>query len=233
MEVTRACPWSPIYARTIGNVMLNLVAIFLTAFVVGLSGAMMPGPVLTVTISETYKKGFWAGPLLVLGHAMLELTLIIGLVLGLNKFLDNEYVKGIVGMGGGLFLLWMGYDITKSAITKAVTLNTQGSSESIALGPVLAGITVSISNPYWTLWWITVGIGFVLQAVRYKFLGLAFFYSGHILADLLWYSFISLVVVSGKKFISDHIYRNILVFCGLFLIGFAVFFVYSGIRFLS
>lgn len=209
--------------------MLVLLTIFITAFLVGLSGAMMPGPVLTVTVSETYKRGFWAGPLVVLGHAILELALLIGLMLGLNKVLQADAVMGVIGLGGGLFLVWMGWDIARSALKKEVSLDTASSKSNISLGPVLAGITVSLSNPYWTIWWITVGAGFVAQALRYKLVGLGFFYTGHILADLLWYSLISFAVVTGKKFMSDKLYRAILLFCGLFLVFFAGIFIYVGI----
>ena len=56
--------------------MLSLLTIFAGSFVVGLSGAMAPGPVLTVTISETLKRGFKAGPLIILGHTLLEMILL-------------------------------------------------------------------------------------------------------------------------------------------------------------
>jgi len=211
--------------------MLTLATIFLTSFIVGLSGAMMPGPVLTIAVSETYKKGFWAGPLIVLGHAVLELGLVVGIVLGLGKILGNNHVAGFIGIGGGLFLFWMGYDIARSAVKRGIKLDTQSSSSNSAFGPVIAGITVSISNPYWTIWWITVGAGFVMKSLKYKFLGLSVFYGAHIMSDLIWYSLVSLAVVTGKKFLNNQIYRGILTGCGIFLIGLAIFFTYSGILF--
>lgn len=213
--------------------MVSIITIFATSFVVGLSGAMMPGPVLTVAISETYKKGFWAGPLIILGHAVLELSLVIGLVLGLGQVLKSTYVTGSIALGGSMFLLWMGWDIAKSAIKKEVVFETEADQKNSAFGPFVAGITVSLSNPYWSIWWVTVGAGFVLQSLHYKFLGLASFYIGHILSDLSWYSLVSLAVVTGKKVLSDQIYQAILVFCGLFLIGLALFFAYSGIKFVT
>lgn len=211
--------------------MLGLVAIFATSLLVGLSGAMMPGPVLTITISESYKRGFWAGPLIVLGHAILELILVVGLALGLSSVLRSSYLSGSIGIVGSFFLIWMGSNIIRSVIREEVKFSTQFSGNNPTFGPIIAGITVSLSNPYWTIWWATVGVGFVLKSLRYKFLGLTFFYGGHILADLLWYSLISLAVVTGKRFLSDRVYRDLLFFCGLFLIAVAVFFAYSGVKF--
>jgi len=212
--------------------MLALSAIFASSFLVGLSGAMMPGPVLTIAISETYKKGFWAGPLIVAGHAILELTLVVGLALGLSNVL-NSYITGSIGVIGGLFLLWMGWSIVRGAIKSKVSLDMRDHGEKPGFGPVVAGITVSLSNPYWTIWWVTVGAGFVIKSLKFKLLGLTSFYAGHIASDLVWYSLISYAVVTGRKFLDDSIYRKILVFCGLFLIGLAFFFIYSGIKFLG
>ncbi len=213
--------------------MLSLATIFLSSFVVGLSGAMMPGPVLTVAISETYKKGFWAGPLLVLGHAVLELALVIGLVAGLGRLLKSSSLIGFIGIGGGLFLLWMGWGIIRSARKPQFSINTHDAGASQKFGPVIAGVTVSISNPYWTIWWVSVGAGFVVQALEQKYLGLAAFFGGHIMSDLAWYSLVSLAIVTGRRLLSDRTYRGILTLCGLFLICLAVYFAYSGTMFLA
>jgi threonine/homoserine/homoserine lactone efflux protein len=85
---------------------LELLAIFTTAFVVGFSGAMMPGPLLTVTIGESARRGFSAGPLLVLGHAVLELVLILALVGGLSIYLTRTAVTHTIAIFGGAFLIY-------------------------------------------------------------------------------------------------------------------------------
>jgi threonine/homoserine/homoserine lactone efflux protein len=93
---------------------------------------------------------------------------------------------------------------------------------------VLAGILFSFSNPYWMLWWATIGLGYITLSMQRGFLGLSFFFSGHILADLVWYSFISAAVAGGIKFLSNKIYRGILVACGIFLLGLGGGFIYYG-----
>ncbi len=54
-----------------------LAGVPVSSFVVALSGALMPGPLLTVTVGEATRRGFWAGPLIILGHGLLELTLVL------------------------------------------------------------------------------------------------------------------------------------------------------------
>ena len=50
--------------------------IFMTSFVIALSGALAPGPLLAACISESTKHGFKSGPLMILGHAILEIIMV-------------------------------------------------------------------------------------------------------------------------------------------------------------
>jgi threonine/homoserine/homoserine lactone efflux protein len=95
--------------------------------------------------------------------------------------------------------------------------------------PVLGGILFSISNPYWILWWATIGLGYITLSLQKGLLGITSFFSGHILADLVWYSLISAAVAGGRKFLSDRVYSGIIVACGIFLLGLGVYFLYYGL----
>ncbi|MDP7240292.1 MAG: LysE family transporter, partial [Dehalococcoidia bacterium] len=68
---------------------LSLPLIFVTAFVVGLSGALFPGPLLAMNVAETARKGFWAGPILVGGHGITEVVMMAALTLGLSRVLEQ------------------------------------------------------------------------------------------------------------------------------------------------
>lgn len=229
--------------------MLEITAIFTTAFIVGFSGAMMPGPLLTVTIGESARRGFMAGPLIVLGHAVLELALILALAGGLSVLLTAARVSQIIAVLGGAFLLYMGAGMARDAAAGRVSLKmtdqagqdgdhingggiSRGPGHPAAkkrMHPVLAGILVSVSNPYWTLWWATVGLGYITLSLQKGTLGLTSFFTGHILADLAWYSLVAAAVAGGRKFLSDRIYGGIIAACGVFLIGLGGYFLYYGI----
>lgn len=208
--------------------MENLLTIFVSSFIIALSGAMMPGPVLTVTISESTKRGFVAGPLIILGHAILEISLLIFLVLGFAGLINNPALLGIVGIAGGAVLLWISFGMLKDI--RHLRLDLSGG-KSVWGGPVVAGILTSLANPYWIIWWATIGLGYVIVSMKFGFIGVAVFFTGHILADLLWYSTVSLFVSRGRKYISDKIYRIIIGVCAVMLISFALYFGISGIRF--
>jgi len=213
--------------------MTKLAAIFATSLFVGFSGALMPGPLLTVVISGSARSGFWEGQALVLGHAVAEVLFVAALAAGLSRLLKRNLVAGLIGLLGGAFLLWMGFDIARNAWWGTVSLDLAvGTKTGLQVGPVITGIAVSISNPYWVLWWATVGASYVTLSLGRGPLGLGCFYVGHILSDWTWYSLVAFLIARGRALLSQSIYRAILLVCGLFLIALSAYFIYSGIKFL-
>jgi len=192
----------------------------------------MPGPLLAYTISASARFGFWAGPLIVLGHAILELTLIVALVLGLNQFVEGDTFTSIVGLAGGLVLIVMGIAMARQGWLK-VPLKLETSSSLVEnRRMIIAGIFVSMSNPYWFIWWATIGMTYLLWSKELGTGGIASFFSGHILSDLVWYSLITFIIATGRKAINDTVYSWLLLVCGVALVGLGGYFAMSGIKFL-
>lgn len=208
-----------------------LAGIFFTSLIIGLSGAAMPGPLLSVAVSESYKKGFWAGPALVVGHAIPEVVLAVLFALGLNEFLHNKVAVGIIGVIGGAFLTWLALSIFLSIRRGTAIDLTQR--EEIGWGPVVAGLWASVSNPGWIVWWATIGARYILLSLDHGIVGLAFFYVGHILADFTWYSLVSFLVSRGRGRISDRVYHAVLYSCALLVLVFALVFIVNGVMTLA
>ncbi len=206
---------------------LALLTIFGTSFLIAFSGAMMPGPLLTVTINESSRRGFMAGPLLIVGHGILELLLVVGLLLGLGPLLQQESVFITTALVGSVVLLWMSIGMFRSL--PALTLQTEASAGK-RKNLLVAGILLSIVNPYWIIWWVTIGLGYILHSLNYGIWGVAAFFIGHILADLLWYAAVSASVWRGKSFLSDQAYKILIGACAVFLVVFAILFAYSGVQ---
>lgn len=210
---------------------MDITALFITAFLVGLSGAMMPGPLLTVTIAESARRGFKAGPLIVLGHAILELALIIALLAGLSLYLQKPVVTTVISVAGGAFLLFMGFNMIKDVLQGRVMLENSknDTGKGINMHPIMAGILVSVSNPFWSVWWATIGLTYLTMALKSGPIGITSFFSGHIMADLLWYSLIAAAIAGGRRFLKQQVYQTIIMLCGLFLIGLGGYFIYGVI----
>jgi threonine/homoserine/homoserine lactone efflux protein len=222
----------------------SVAGIAITSFLVGLSGAMMPGPVLTVTIGETaarlrpdtpdtisraQTRGALAGPLIVLGHGILEVLLVAAVVLGLGKLLILGPVIGTIALLGGAVLTWMAWGMFKSVGSLSLRTGTQQEKRH---HPVLAGLLTTLSNPYWIIWWATIGLSYIAISLRLGLTGLVSFYIGHILSDLIWYGSVSLTLAMGRRLLTDRTYRGLVTACAVLLLGFGLYFGYAGVRYL-
>ena len=204
-----------------------LSGIFGTSFVIALSGALMPGPVLTVTISESSRRGFWAGPLIIVGHGILELALVILLLLGLGPYLSKDIVFGIVGVSGALILIWMALGMFRSLPSLRLDLESNAKGTGNLLW---AGMFMSLANPYWIIWWATIGLGYIIYATKFGAVGIIAFFAGHISADFAWYSVVSFGISKGRNFITDRLYKGIIAVCASALAIFSGWFGFMGIQ---
>jgi threonine/homoserine/homoserine lactone efflux protein len=168
---------------------------------------MMPGPLLGVTIEGSLKRGYIAGPLVVLGHGILEFTLVFAMAFGLREFFSNPIIAGLIGILGGGFLAWMGYDMIKSSLKKTVSLEDQENGGMGHRNLILAGIVVSATNPYFILWWASTG----MESIRFT-----------------WYVAISTAFSKGKKLMNDTVYRWVILCLGAFILIFSVRFIIGG-----
>jgi threonine/homoserine/homoserine lactone efflux protein len=204
---------------------ISLISIFSASFIIALSGALMPGPLLTATISHSTRRGLVAGPLLILGHGILELALVIALISGLEPYVNNDLFFFIVGVSGSIILIWMAYGMLRSV----PNLHLEWESSDIRQGGIIMdGILLSLANPYWSIWWATIGLGYIFHAMAYGIKGVIVFFVGHILADLVWYTFISTAVSKGRSLLNDRLYRYLISGCAIFLLFFAGHFFYSA-----
>src|SRR5207244_11352709 len=116
----------------------------------------------------------------------------------------------------GLFLLLIAQKMLRGVRRLSLAAEIATVRPGIARGPVVAGVTASISNPYWLVWWATVGAGFTVTALALGTAGVGAFYLGHISADFVWYTFVAGIVATGRRFMTDPVYRGLLVACAIF-----------------
>jgi threonine/homoserine/homoserine lactone efflux protein len=206
----------------------SLSGVFLCSFIVALSGALMPGPLLTATIAESSRHGFRAGPLLTVGHAIPEIVLVCALFLGLAPFLTGTVTTGTISLVGAAILLWLAFGMFRSLPTLALGKRAPAGVSQGRL--VVTGMLVSIANPYWSIWWATIGLAWILQAGRWGFAGVAVFFTGHIAADCAWYSLVSFTIGKGRAYFTDKLYRMVAAVCAAFLTLFAIFFIGNGVK---
>jgi threonine/homoserine/homoserine lactone efflux protein len=206
--------------------MTTLLTIFVSSFVIALSGALMPGPLLTATISGSSQRGFRTGPLMIAGHAILELGLVIALLLGGAPFLTLPAVFVATALSGSVILLGMAFGMFRSLPSLHLSWEASPKHNN---RPVLDGIVLSVINPYWIIWWATIGLSYILYSRQFGPAGVVLFFTGHILADLVWYSLVAAMVAGGRHFLTDRLYRGMIAVCALFLVVFAGYFAWAGL----
>ena len=197
---------------------MSIFTIVATSFIVALSGAMSPGPLLAVTVNRSLTGGAKTGPLLITGHSILELLLVIFLVAGFKTYLTHPVFTKIYSIVGGCLLMGMAFGMVWKPVPDLSGLKVRNNAGS----SIFAGVLVSLSNPYWAIWWITIGITYLSIVSPRGVAGISAFFFGHIGADFLWYSIVSFFVSRGKQRIKPGIYAFISIFCGIFLAVFGI-----------
>jgi threonine/homoserine/homoserine lactone efflux protein len=222
---------------------VTYLRLFAWSFGVAIGPVISPGPVSAAVVTEGARRGFRVGPLVSTGHALTELLMVGALALGMGRILEYPLLAAGIGVLGGLFLVWMGGSLgwgalrNRPGLPRAESKGLARSGESTGIKTTRSliglGVATTVSNPFWYLWWIGAGGGYVLATRQDGLVALSAFYLGHIAADYAWNTFLASVVGSGRRWLSDHVYRGLLVVCGLFLIYTGLQFVWAGIGMVS
>lgn len=208
------------------------MGIFISSLLVGYSGAIMPGPLLTYSIERSLKRGWLTGILVPLGHALLELVIVILFAFGFGRFLDKSWARIVILFVGGLVLLWFGIDMIRSAVRGSIQVKLEKPAQRLGsnMEIVVKSAAISLLNPYFLLWWATVGLGFLTtSSASAGITGILLFYIGHIMADFTWFFGVSLLCDRAGRFIGGKAYRFIITALGAALCFFAVKFIIDGI----
>ncbi|MBN2110006.1 MAG: LysE family transporter [Methanosarcinaceae archaeon] len=200
--------------------MLELLEMLAIGFAVGMTGAIVPGPMLFATVDASLKKGWRAGPEVFIGHAILEFLLCLLIIYGITAVSDSTVMA--ISILGGATLVVFGFMTMGNAKGAAGSMHEHGTTNT---NPIIAGMVTSASNPYFWLWWLAAGSALVLRGLEISILAAVMFMAGHWLADLGYFTVVSASCSKGKKLMSPKIYERILMTCGLFLVLFGSWFI--------
>lgn len=202
---------------------MELVIFLIQVVVISLSGVMAPGPVTAAAIGMgTHSR--YAGLLIAVGHGIVEFPLMVLIVLGLGRILKLPTAQIIIGLAGGAFLLIMAIQMLKSlrAAEEQQTKNTKST-------PVLTGIILSASNPYFLLWWATVGLTLATTATGIGIWAFVIFAIVHWLCDFIWLGALTWASFKGSVLLGPRGMRIVLMICAAALFFFGLFFIYNAL----
>lgn len=202
---------------------MGLLLFVLKAVGVTLSGVLSPGAVTAATIAQGTKNR-WAGALITFGHAVLEVPLIVLLIFGLGVVLETDTAQFWIGLLGGGFLVWMGIQMTREIFKAEFDIKNARTSN-----PILTGFVLSATNPYFILFWASVGLNLALAMKERGMLALILFGTIHLLCDLIWLSILSFSSYHGANLMTPKIQKWIFGICGLALAAFGVHFIRDAV----
>jgi threonine/homoserine/homoserine lactone efflux protein len=205
---------------------MEITVFLIQVFIISFSGAIQPGPV-TASAITMGTRNRWAGVLLAIGHGIIEFPLMIFIILGLGVIFQKTATQITIGIAGGAVLLYMAYSMFTSA----------GHFSSPQTGtrkdkPILAGIVLTISNPYFLIWWATVGLALATDATKFGVYAFALFAAVHWFVDFIWVTALSLASFHGTTLLGPKLQTVIVKICAVAMLFFGLFFIYNAARML-
>ncbi len=202
---------------------MALILFLLKAIGISLSGVMAPGAITTAVVAQGARNR-WAGPLMAVGHGIVEIPLMFLIMLGLGVLFQADWFKITVGVLGGAFLVWMGV-----GMLRAMRSDDSSPDKMATAKPLMTGLILSISNPYFLLWWASVGLNLTMEARGLGWIAFLLFALVHWLCDLVWLTILSLAAFHGTNVLGPRVQRVVLQGCGVALILFGIHFVYRAV----
>jgi threonine/homoserine/homoserine lactone efflux protein len=200
---------------------LNFAA---TVIILSASGALYPGPLFFVTVSHGIKSGTKSGVLFSIAHSLIEFALVMLLALGLLSVANVPAVRLAVGVAGGVALVVFGAMQIRSSFSYKAEETKRGQSATRSL--FLLGLALTGLNPYFIVWWLTVGANLIFISLEFAGLaGVVFMYVCHVWVDYAW-----LILVSGFAKRSSKILR--LKWYRILMAVFGAVLIYYGFSFL-
>jgi threonine/homoserine/homoserine lactone efflux protein len=192
----------------------TLHEVFLFAFFIGLTGALAPGPTLVATITASLRGGWATGPKVAAGHIAVEVLVAGLIVFGLGRAAPSGTHADLIAVIGGAALILFGLLTLRGVRGASLSLPEGG----IVTNPYLAGVLTSAANPYFWIWWFSVGSILLFDILPGGMATVAVFMAGHFTADLGWLTIVAAGIHRGRTILTPRQYRLILGACGLFLV---------------
>ena len=203
-----------------------MLAVIFSVIVISLSGVMMPGPMFAVTVAKSYRSP-WAGTKISIGHAIVEVPIILLIYFGFARFFQLDPVQIVLSLIGGAVIIWLGIGMFRAR--KEVV----ESGKDLKYGAITTGIVMSAINPLFLLWWATVGSMLVMKFIAFGTYGLPVLIITHWICDLVWLSLVSFLIYRTKALWGMKLQEWIFAVCSLLLVGFGIWYFVSGIQKIS
>jgi threonine/homoserine/homoserine lactone efflux protein len=131
----------------------------------------------------------------------------------------------LIGLVGGGFLVHMGVQLLLSLRNLEAT-----NAKSHNRHPVTIGVILTAGNPYFLMWWATVGLNLSIEARALGPLAFVIFALLHWLCDAVWLESLSYASFKGTTVFGPRSQRIVLAVCSAAMIVLGVWFIVDAGR---
>ena len=186
------------------------------------SGVMAPGPLFAANVSYGLREGTKSGIKMAIGHSIVEFPLVVLLGIGVFSLEIFPEFRTIISIFGAITLF-----VFASLQIKTILQNKEKNESKPKQGPLITGIALSALNPFFIIWWLTIGFKLISDAMLiWAFSGILIVFFLHIWMDFVWLGGVSFLASKSTKILSNRNYK-------ILMIGLSLMLIYFGISFLS
>ena len=186
--------------------------------IISASGVMSPGPLFAANIMYGLREGKISGLKMAIGHTIVEFPLILFLGIGFFSIENMPEIRIVITILGAIGLFGFAALQIRSVIKKEFSIETNSKQ-----GPLVAGILLSALNPFFIIWWLTIGLVLISKSIEgFGLIGIVILFLFHIWMDYVWLFTIAAFSSKAKNYLSKRNFKIIIVGLSLILIYFGI-----------
>ena len=210
---------------------MDLFSFVATVVVVTASGALAPGPLTFALLMQGSKEGARSGFSCAIGHMFVEFPLVLALAFGLLAAANQPVIKSAIGIVGGLGLMGFGFLQIYGTVKTKPNREEGPKSKTLPASSLALGLALTGLNPYFILWWLTIGAVLVVQALAFAaIVGVLIMYISHVWMDYAFLTSLAYFAKKGRTIVGSKYYKAALIAFGLILIYYGLSFALGAIQ---
>jgi len=205
--------------------MIQIIEFAILVIIISASGVMSPGPLFAANITYGLREGVKSGIKIAIGHSIVELPLVILLGIGVFSLEIFPEFRTIISIFGAITLFVFAGIQIKTILEKNKNISIKPKQ-----GPIVTGILLSVLNPFFIVWWLTIGFKLISDAMLiWAFAGILIVFVFHIWMDFAWLGITAFLASKSRKIISNRNYKIMILVLSLTLIYFGITFLMDAI----
>jgi threonine/homoserine/homoserine lactone efflux protein len=205
--------------------MIQIIEFAILVIIISASGVMSPGPLFAANITYGLREGVKSGIKIAIGHSIVELPLVILLGIGVFSLEIFPEFRTIISIFGAITLFVFAGIQIKTILEKNKNISLKPKQ-----GPIVTGIVLSALNPFFIVWWLTIGFKLISDAMLiWAFAGILIVFVFHIWMDFAWLGITAFLASKSRKIISNRNYKIMILVLSLTLIYFGITFLMDAI----